>query len=157
VADKDRCAPGAVWLRCAGSRASYCSGPARSIGIQPDEVWCAAGSGVLARGLAQAWPNASRHVVQVGRTLSPNDVAGAAIHKYPKSFKWAIKRIYRQITFAEGSNTRDQISSRRISTFLSQHKMPLKIRAVSRPGLPSDSHQRSLGAAIGGGEWRWAH
>ena len=31
---------------------------ALSIGIQPDEVWCAAGSGVLARGLAQAWPNA---------------------------------------------------------------------------------------------------
>ena len=27
---------------------------ARSIGIQPDEVWCAAGPGVLARGLAQA-------------------------------------------------------------------------------------------------------
>ena len=44
---------------------------ARSIGLQPDEVWCAAGSGVLARGLAQAWPNARRHVVQVGRELSP--------------------------------------------------------------------------------------
>ena len=65
---------------------------ARSIGIQPDEVWCAAGSGVLARGLAQAWPNASRHVVQVGRTLSPNDVAGATIHEYPKPFKWATKK-----------------------------------------------------------------
>ena len=64
---------------------------ARSIGIQPDEVWCAGGSGVLARGLAQAWPNASRHVVQVGRTLSPNDVAGATIHVYPKPFKWATK------------------------------------------------------------------
>jgi Pyridoxal-phosphate dependent enzyme len=65
---------------------------ARSIGIQPDEVWCAAGSGVLARGLAQAWPNASRHVVQVGRSLSPNDVAGATIHVYPKPFEWAIKK-----------------------------------------------------------------
>ena len=64
---------------------------ALSIGIQPDEVWCAAGSGVLARGLAQAWPNASRHVVQVGRALSPNDVAGATIHEYPKPFKWATK------------------------------------------------------------------
>ena len=40
---------------------------ARSIGIEPDEVWCASGSGVLARGLATAWPNARRHVVQVGR------------------------------------------------------------------------------------------
>jgi hypothetical protein len=65
---------------------------ARYIGIQPDEVWCAAGSGVLARGLAQAWPNARRHVVQVGRSLSANDVAGATIHEYPKPFGWAIKK-----------------------------------------------------------------
>ena len=64
---------------------------ALSIGIQPDEVWCAGGSGVLARGLAQAWPNASCHVVQVGRALSPNDVAGATVHEYPKPFKWAMK------------------------------------------------------------------
>lgn len=65
---------------------------ARSIGIQPDEVWCAAGSGVLARGLAQAWPHASRHVVQIGRTLSTNDVADATIHEYPKKFEWATKK-----------------------------------------------------------------
>jgi hypothetical protein len=56
-------------------------------------------SGVLlvqaskARGLAQAWPNASRHVDQVGRPLGPNDVADATIHKYPKPFKWAIKKL----------------------------------------------------------------
>ena len=68
---------------------------ARSIGIQPDEVWCAGGSGVLARGLAQAWPNASLHVVQVGRTLNSNDVADATIHEYPKPFKWAIKKLLR--------------------------------------------------------------
>jgi Pyridoxal-phosphate dependent enzyme len=59
---------------------------ARSIGIQPDEVWCAAGSGVLARGLAKAWPNANQHVVQVGRALSEADVAGATIHVYPLPF-----------------------------------------------------------------------
>lgn len=59
---------------------------ARSIGIDPDEVWCASGSGVLARGLAAAWPNARRHVVQVGRTLSSNEVAGAMIHVYPLPF-----------------------------------------------------------------------
>jgi 1-aminocyclopropane-1-carboxylate deaminase/D-cysteine desulfhydrase-like pyridoxal-dependent ACC family enzyme len=59
---------------------------ARSIGIDPDEVWCASGSGVLARGLAAAWPNARRHVVQVGRTLSSNEVAGAMIHAYPLPF-----------------------------------------------------------------------
>src|SRR5579884_823880 len=40
------------------------AGAARSIGIEPDEVWCASGSGVLARGLAAAWPKARRHVVQ---------------------------------------------------------------------------------------------
>lgn len=59
---------------------------ARSIGIDPDEVWCASGSGVLARGLATAWPNARRQVVQVGRTLSSNEVAGAKIHVYPLPF-----------------------------------------------------------------------
>jgi hypothetical protein len=59
---------------------------ARVVGFEPDEVWCAAGSGVLARGLAVAWPNARRHAVQVGRTLTPGDVAGATIHIYPAAF-----------------------------------------------------------------------
>lgn len=59
---------------------------AHSIGIAPDEVWCAGGSGVLARGLATAWPNARRHVVQVGRALSTDEVAGAKIHVYPLPF-----------------------------------------------------------------------
>lgn len=54
---------------------------ARSTGLTPDEVWCASGSGVLARALAAAWPDARRHVVEVGRTLSESDVAGATIHK----------------------------------------------------------------------------
>jgi hypothetical protein len=64
---------------------------ARSIGIDPDEVWCAGGSGVLARGLALAWPNARRHVVQVGRELNDDDVSGATIHVYPKKFGCAVK------------------------------------------------------------------
>lgn len=59
---------------------------ARATGLMTDEVWCAAGSGVLARGLAAAWPKACRHVVQVGRTLMPTDVAGAIIHAYPARF-----------------------------------------------------------------------
>jgi hypothetical protein len=59
---------------------------ARAIGIKPDEVWCAAGSGVLARGLPAVWPNARRHAVQVGRTLTPRDVAGATIHIHPAPF-----------------------------------------------------------------------
>lgn len=59
---------------------------ARSTAMEPDEVWCATGSGVLARSLAMAWPNARRHVVQVGRALQPSAVAGATIHIYPRSF-----------------------------------------------------------------------
>ena len=53
---------------------------ALALAINPDEVWCASGSGVLARGLAAAWPMARRNVVQVGRELSADDVAGAQIH-----------------------------------------------------------------------------
>lgn len=64
---------------------------ARACGILPDEVWCASGSGVLARSLALAWPNARRHVVQVGRTLSQSDVAGATIHVAPIPFSKALK------------------------------------------------------------------
>lgn len=59
---------------------------ARATKFQPDEVWCAAGSGVLARGLAAAWPKARRHVVQVGRKLSPDEVAGATIHVHPLAY-----------------------------------------------------------------------
>jgi hypothetical protein len=59
---------------------------ARATGIETDEVWCAAGSGVLARALAAAWPKARRHAVQVGRALTSRDVAGATIHIHPQSF-----------------------------------------------------------------------
>jgi hypothetical protein len=59
---------------------------ARMIDASPDEVWCAGGSGVLARGLAQAWPGARLHVVAVGRALTPREVAGGAIHAYPIPF-----------------------------------------------------------------------
>jgi hypothetical protein len=59
---------------------------ARRIDFVPDTVWCASGSGVLARSLKKAWPNASVHCVQVGRTLSPSDVAHATIHVHSLSF-----------------------------------------------------------------------
>ena len=55
-------------------------------GLEPDKIWCAAGSGVLAQGLAQAWPKARRHVVQIGRELTSKDVAGARIYVYPRAF-----------------------------------------------------------------------
>jgi hypothetical protein len=59
---------------------------ARMIDISPDEVWCAGGSGVLARGLAQAWPGARLHVVAVGRALTAPEASGGAIHAYPSPF-----------------------------------------------------------------------
>ena len=64
---------------------------AKATGLDPDEVWCASGSGVLARSLAIAWPSARRHVVQVGRELTAKDVAGATIHKASLPFSKAIK------------------------------------------------------------------
>ena len=59
---------------------------ARASKIDPAEVWCAAGSGVLARGLARAWPEARRFAVQVGRQLSAVDVGGATVIAYPLPF-----------------------------------------------------------------------
>lgn len=59
---------------------------ARMIGPTPDEVWCAAGSGVLCRGLAKAWPLARLNAVQIGRKIEPADVAGAVIHVHPLAF-----------------------------------------------------------------------
>jgi hypothetical protein len=59
---------------------------ALATGLMPDEVWCASGSGVLARALAMAWPDARRFCVQVGRELSAADVAGATIIKHPLAF-----------------------------------------------------------------------
>lgn len=59
---------------------------ATSLGIHPDEVWCAAGSGTLARGLARAWPSAKLRVVQVGRTLNKKEVGGARIYVYPRGY-----------------------------------------------------------------------
>jgi hypothetical protein len=64
---------------------------ARSTGIEPDQVWCASGSGVLARSLGMAWPGAAINVVEVGRKLSPGDVGGARIHKAGIPFSKAIK------------------------------------------------------------------
>jgi len=56
---------------------------ALTTGETPAEVWCAGGSGTLARGLAKAWPRARLNVVQVGRDLT---VAGATMHKHGLPF-----------------------------------------------------------------------
>lgn len=59
---------------------------ARSTGLEPDEVWCAAGSGVLARGLRKAWPQARLMAVQIGRTLTRPEVGGGHIIVHPLAF-----------------------------------------------------------------------
>jgi hypothetical protein len=64
---------------------------ARATGYQPDEVWCASGSGVLARALGQAFPDADRYCVQIGRDLKPADTAGATVIKHPLKFGQACK------------------------------------------------------------------
>jgi hypothetical protein len=56
---------------------------ALTTGEEPEEVWCAGGSGTLARGLARAWPRARLNVVQVGKDLT---VVGATMHKHRLPF-----------------------------------------------------------------------
>lgn len=59
---------------------------AGSLPIQPDEVWCAAGSGMLARALRATWPKAVVHAVAVGREIAQEEIPGARIHRYPLPF-----------------------------------------------------------------------
>jgi cysteine synthase len=66
---------------------------AAKINIDPAEVWCAAGSGTLARSLAQAWPRAKLCCVQVGRQLEKSDVpARAKVAAFPRPFAWAMPK-----------------------------------------------------------------
>lgn len=60
---------------------------AGKIEYKPAEVWCAAGSGVLSRALAIAFPDARRHAVQIGRRLTPPEVGWAEIHVHPLRFE----------------------------------------------------------------------
>lgn len=50
---------------------------------EPDEIWFASGSGILARGLKKAWPHARRVAILVGRKLSEQELDGA-IPIFPK-------------------------------------------------------------------------
>lgn len=43
---------------------------ARSLGVAPSQMWCAAGSGTVARGLRTAWPEAELNAVEVGKRVS---------------------------------------------------------------------------------------
>lgn len=45
----------------------------RSITIEPSEVWCVAGSGVLTRSLQQRWPGVPHHAVVIGAEPNAGD------------------------------------------------------------------------------------
>lgn len=57
---------------------------AEAVPFEPDEVWCAAGSGVLTRALQKAWPGAVHCAVQVGKN---SDVGHAVRFKHPLDFE----------------------------------------------------------------------
>lgn len=57
---------------------------ARSLPIQPREVWVTAGSGTLTRACATAWPHADIHAVQVG--MQPHLPPRARLHLAPEQF-----------------------------------------------------------------------
>ncbi len=57
---------------------------ASGLPITPREVWCAAGSGVLARALQLAWPLAQINAVQVGKVP---DVGRARLFVAPEKFE----------------------------------------------------------------------
>lgn len=59
---------------------------ARRLGTY-DEVWCAAASGTLARGLALAFPSAARHAVRVGRAFTEEEVQGATPHESGRKYE----------------------------------------------------------------------
>lgn len=69
--------PGAVESICAA---------AKLLKVQPREVWCAGGSGVLGRAMRKTWPDAKIFVVMVGRKKTP--VEGAQHIFFPKPFEW---------------------------------------------------------------------
>ena len=53
----------------------------------PDEVWCAAGSGTLTRALQKAWPRAQHVAVAYGRDIPQEKIGAARQLRYPKPFE----------------------------------------------------------------------
>jgi hypothetical protein len=60
---------------------------------RPEQLWCAAGSGTLARGLARAWPDVPRFVVQIGHKLTPYEAAGGTVVIFPKKYAYQETRL----------------------------------------------------------------
>ena len=62
-------------------------------GLEPTEVWCASGSGVIVRGLSLGWTSAVFHVVRVGAEMAPADLPrGAIVYPSGYSYETAVPR-----------------------------------------------------------------
>lgn len=64
---------------------------ARSLPIQPNEVWSVGSSGTLNRGLQLAFPSAIVHVVQVGHNMKEHEIGRAIFHASRYKFDKAVK------------------------------------------------------------------
>jgi hypothetical protein len=65
---------------------------ARSTGLSPRWVWCAAGSGFLASALLQAWPKATICRVRVGRALELQPPRRVETFVAPERFEQACRK-----------------------------------------------------------------
>lgn len=65
---------------------------ARSLSINPKEVWTVGSSGTLNRSLQLAWPCARIHVVSVGHSMSEREIGRAIFHKSSYKFDKPVKK-----------------------------------------------------------------
>jgi hypothetical protein len=65
---------------------------ARRTGLNPREVWCACGSGTLARALKVAWPDADIHGVSVGHKLTDDERGDTILHRCELPFAKSAKK-----------------------------------------------------------------
>ena len=65
---------------------------AKSIGINPKEVWTVMSSGVLSRGLQGAWPDAKVYGVRIGHNTTPREQGRAETFKSKYAFHQECKK-----------------------------------------------------------------
>lgn len=68
---------------------------ARTLPFTPDEVWSAAGSGLLNRGLQMAFPSSKVYMVSVGHTLEDWEKGRAEVIVHPLKFAQECKKEFR--------------------------------------------------------------
>ena len=65
---------------------------ALSLDIQPKEVWTVMSSGVLSRGLQNAWPDAKVYVVQIGHNTTEEEMGRAETFRSKYTFQQECKK-----------------------------------------------------------------